>query len=279
MKLQYLGTGGGGGIPEMFCSCRVCQNARTRRGQELRNRHMALIDDELCIDLPCDARSSFLFWNVDAQKIRYLLVTHNHYDHFLADNLISRPAGAQPIQVFISRGSGQEIARKSEKFRNAPVGQNVRPVCAPEVHFVQSFAPFTCGRFRVTPLPARHDPAVETLNFLIETGEKTVLWLHDTGLPAEETVEHLRKIRPQIDFVSMDCALPRGRHISDDHMDILRCNETTELLRQLGCVNGNTAVYLSHIGHLVECTHEELAAQAGQYGFQVAYDGAMIEMD
>lgn len=278
MKLQYLGTGGGGGIPEMFCTCRVCQNARVRGGRELRSRPLAILDGELCIDLPCDARSSFLAWNVDAQKIRYLSVTHNHYDHFLADNLISRPAGARPIQVYISHGSGQEIARKSEKFKNAPIRADVRPVCAPEVHFVEPFVPFTCGRFRVTPLPARHDETVEALNFLIETEKKAVLWLHDTGLLLEETVEYLGKIKPRLDLVSMDCALPRGRYISDDHMDILRCNETAKLLRELGCADDHTAIYLSHISHLVECTYEELSAQAEEHGFQVAYDGAVIEV-
>lgn len=239
---------------------------------------MAVIDGELCIDLPCDARSSFLTQNVDAQKIRYLLVTHNHYDHFLADNLISRPEGARPIKLFISRASGQEIARKSEKFRNAPVRQDVRPVCAPEVHFVKPFVPFACGKFAVVPLPARHDTATETLNFLITAEEKTILWLHDTGLMLGETIDYLKKAQKHIDFVSMDCALPYGKHISDDHMDMLRCRETAELLREFGCINENTVIYLSHIGHLVECTHEELAEQAQKYGFHVAYDGAVIDM-
>lgn len=277
MKIQYLGTGGGGGIPEMFCNCRVCQNARIRQGYELRNRSLAIVDDTLCIDLPCDARSSFLAWNIDTQKLRYLLVTHNHYDHFLADNLISRPEDAQPMQVFISRASGQEITQKVEKFRNLPHCQNIRPVCIPEIHYIQPFVPFSCDIYKVTPLPANHDRAAETMNFLIEA-EKNILWLHDTGLMLPETEQYLKKTCPYIDFVSMDCALPCGRHISDDHMDIIRCNLTVEFFRNLGCVDDKTLVYLSHISHLVECTHDELAEQGKRYNFHVACDGAVINM-
>ena len=38
MKLKYYGTGGGGGIPEIFCDCRVCRNAREVGGKEIRTR-------------------------------------------------------------------------------------------------------------------------------------------------------------------------------------------------------------------------------------------------
>ena len=278
MKIQYLGTGGGAGIPEMFCSCRICENARRRQGRELRNRHMAVIDDVLCIDLPCDARSSFLAQGVDAQKIRYLLVTHSHYDHFLADNLISRPEGAQPIELFISRGSGKEIFKKSEKYRNAPVRPGVRPVCAPEIHFVEPFKPFACGSYSVTPLLAHHDPAVESLNYLIASEETAILWLHDTGPLLPQTADYLKGIHQHIQFVSMDCALPYGKYISEEHMDILQGRETIDLLREFGRVDERTLVYLSHIGHLVDCTHEELAKQAQTFGFHAAYDGAVINI-
>lgn len=277
MKIQYLGTGGGGGIPEMFCNCRICQNARIRQGNELRNRSLAIIDDTLCMDLPCDARSNFLAWDIDTQNLRYLLVTHDHYDHFLADNLISRSEGAQPMQVFVSSASGQKIAQKAEKFHKQAVQQGLRPVCVPDIHFVKPFVPFTCGTYQVTPIPARHDPSVETLNFLIK-GEKTVLWLHDTGLMLPETEQYLQEIQPHIDFISIDCALPCGRYFSEEHMDILRCNLTVELLRKFGCVDDKTMVYLSHISHLVERTHEELTEQAKQYNFHVACDGAVINM-
>ena len=50
MKITYFGTGGGAGVPEIFCSCRVCEVARQRRGRDIRTRSQAAINDDLIID-------------------------------------------------------------------------------------------------------------------------------------------------------------------------------------------------------------------------------------
>ncbi len=279
MKINYLGTGGGAGIPEMFCNCRICENARILRGCELRNRSMAFIDDELCIDLPCDARSSLIERGVDARKIRYLLVTHDHYDHFMAENLLSRPKEGRPIGLYISRGSGQGISEKCRELRNKPPIENVSPVCCPDICFAEPFVPFTCGKYTVVPLSANHDPKAETLNYIISAEGKNVLWLHDTGTMLGETAEYLRGTQIHFDFISMDCTLARGKHITNEHMDILRCAQTAEDMRRFGCVDDGTLIYLSHIGHLVECTHRELDEDARKFGFHAAYDGAVIHLE
>ncbi len=276
MRITYLGTGGGGGIPEMFCDCRICENARIKQGYELRARAMALINDDLCIDLPCDARSSALTWGIDAKNIRYLLVTHDHYDHFLPENLISRPEEARPVELFISRASGKAITKKCEGFQNSSPQKDLRPVCCPTINFVKSCVPFVCGPYEVIPLQANHDPKAECLNYAIFSQGRGILWLHDTGPLHEETYRYLGDQRLRFQFVSMDCALPRGSRADDGHMDILRCTETVERLRKLGCIGETTPVYLSHISHLVGCTHREMESEARMFGFQVAFDGAAI---
>lgn len=276
MKINYLGTGGGAGIPEMFCNCRICENARIQRGYELRNRSMAIIDDVLCIDLPCDARSSVIEKSIDARRIEYVLVTHNHYDHFMLENLLSRPKDGRPISLFISRGSGQTIPTKIEIVRNKPVRDDVTSVCCPNVFFIEPLVPFSCGEYTVVPLPANHDPKVESLNFIISAKGKNILWLHDTGLMLSETAEYLERTSLLFDFISMDCTIAQGKYITDGHMDLLRCVQTVESLRQFGCVNDSTLIYLSHIGHLIERTHQELVNDARVFDFQVAYDGAVV---
>lgn len=276
MKIKYLGTGGGAGIPEMFCNCRVCENARRTRGNELRSRPLALVDDELCIDLPCDARDSFLRHNADAQQIRWLLITHNHYDHFLADNLISRPEGCKyPLEVYISRASGKEIAEKSAKYRDAPKTA-MRPVRCPVIHFVEPYSEVHFGNYTVIPLTANHARSIETMNFIVSDGDKSILWLHDTGALLEETLEYIRTSKKHFNFVSMDCALPRDWNNFNEHMNIECCGITAQTLRSIGCLDDSSLIYLSHIGHLVDRTHSELCDEATEFGFNVAFDGEEI---
>jgi hypothetical protein len=80
-----------------------------------------------------------------------------------------------------------------------------------------------------------------------------------------------------LDFVSLDCTLKRGEQITPSHMDLDWCIEMKELLYANGNADDHTKFVLSHIGHLVDRTHEELAAEAAEYGMIVAYDGLEIE--
>ena len=75
----------------------------------------------------------------------------------------------------------------------------------------------------------------------------------------------------------MDCTLKRGAQITKSHMDLDWCIETANMLRENGNANESTKFALSHIGHLVDRTHDELTAEAAEYGMIVAYDGMEIE--
>lgn len=51
MKIHFLGTAASEGIPNPFCRCEHCQQARIRKGKDLRTHSSAIIDDELLIDV------------------------------------------------------------------------------------------------------------------------------------------------------------------------------------------------------------------------------------
>ena len=53
--------------------------------------------------------------------------------------------------------------------------------------------------------------------------------------------------------------------------------ETAAQLRENGNANENTKFVLSHIGHLVDRTHDELACEAAEFGMIAAYDGMEVE--
>jgi 2',3'-cyclic-nucleotide 2'-phosphodiesterase (5'-nucleotidase family) len=61
-------------------------------------------------------------------------------------------------------------------------------------------------------------------------------------------------------------------------MDLDWCAETVERLRAEGNLDERTVVALSHIGHLVERTHDELQEEASALGMTVAYDGMVINI-
>ncbi|MCP5916694.1 carbon-phosphorus lyase, partial [Klebsiella pneumoniae] len=51
MKIHFLGTAASEGIPNPFCRCEYCQQARIRKGKDIRTHSSAIIDDQLLIDV------------------------------------------------------------------------------------------------------------------------------------------------------------------------------------------------------------------------------------
>lgn len=279
MKITYYGTGAGAGIPEIFCSCRVCEHARRERGANIRTRSQAVVDDGLGLDFPVDAFLHTLYGGLDMRKVRHVLITHGHHDHFMPADAISRPLWeGEPMRFYASEASGRGMKNSIDSAERAyREGKRIRTSdYMPEMHFLEMFTPVEIGGYTVTPLRARHAEAIEALLFIVQ-GEKNILWCHDTGLLPADTVEYLKSCGLQFDFVSLDCTLQRGNPISKSHMDLDRCIETADFLRECGCITEKTILALSHIGHLVERTHEELEQEAAPYGFTVAYDGKTYE--
>ena len=82
MKFRYLGTAAAEGFPAVFCNCEYCNVARKTGGKNIRTRSQAVIDDDLLIDFPPDTYSHALLTGLNLGKIKHLLVTHSHMDHF-----------------------------------------------------------------------------------------------------------------------------------------------------------------------------------------------------
>ncbi len=284
MKVRYYGTGAGAGIPEIFCSCRICEEARRQRGRDIRTRSQATIDDRILIDFPVDTFLHTIYGGLDVRKFNHLLVTHDHFDHFLHQDLFSRPKGADtPLNIYITEPSAAKaMAVQASREAAFSSGKRVRTDEIELIfHIIKSFTPLMLPGYRITPLAARHAPAIEAVVYAIEDVKsgKSVFWGHDTGLLPKDTKLYLLENfagRP-FDFVSLDCTLERGNCITAGHMDLDRCLEMIDWMRTAGIARVDTKFVISHIGHLVKRTHSELCAEAGEHGVITAYDGLVLE--
>jgi len=275
MRIKYYGTGDGYGIPEPFCSCRLCQYAREHRGKDLRTRSLAVVDD-IMIDCSKDLLAHELFYGLDVRKYRNILITHAHSDHYAGGEMNARYQDDGEWHVYLPPVTAEKEAARMEIMRQ----NNTKnpPNRFPVLHAIKPFEPVMIGDYRVTGLPSNHSAPAEALLYCVEHNGKSVFWIHDSGLLLEETIEYLKTMDICFDAVSMDCTLKRGSFFTPTHMDILQCRETKELLSQLGRISDKTVCILSHIGHLIETTHEELTEEAKEFGFLVAYDTMEIEV-
>ena len=275
MKIQFLGTAAAEGIPALFCKCRVCRNALTVRGKEVKTRSQAIVDGKILIDFPADTYMHMLLHNVDLTVIRTLIITHSHSDHFYERDFwcrlpgIGNEIGEEPLHVYMTAAA----LRQAEAFADLHMKGNTRVV----FHEIRPFEAFEAEGYRFIPLKADHDPNADPVFYIIEKDGKTALYANDTGCFPDETFEYLANYGGHFDFVSFDCTgmlLDNYRH---GHMCLGVNVEMYAKLREMGLCDENTVAYVNHFSHNGNATHEELASAASLFGFGVTYDGCTVE--
>ena len=242
-----------------------------------------MIDDKISLDFPVDAFLHTAYSGLDMRRIHNIVVTHGHYDHFLTQDLFSRPQGYQsPLRIYATEASATKMCETLAAQEAAYAsGKRVRTSdFTIEYHPVEVGVPFMIDEYRFTALKAHHAQGVQPVMYVIEnTAEgKHLLWAHDTGPFYPSALEWLAEYPHVFDFISFDCTLGKGELITASHMDILGCNDMKQRLEKLGRVDGHTKIYLSHIGHLLHQTHAEVEADAAAFGMAPAYDGLTVEL-
>ena len=144
---------------------------------------------------------------------------------------------------------------------------------------ISPFETVTLGDYEITALPARHGSGSEgALNYVIK-GDKTLLYLHDTGYPYEETFDFIKERGFVFDLVSYDCTnilIPISNEGS--HMGIPNDLATREKLTEIGAVNENTVSVINHFSHNANPDHDHLVELTKGMGFLVSFDGMKIEI-
>ena len=275
MKIKFFGTAAAEGIPALFCDCRICENARRVGGKEIKTRSQAMVDDKILIDFPPDTYMHALYGGLDLIGVRHCIITHSHSDHLYEKDFWCRNRGigngsvdGTTLDVYIT----EKGRTNSSPYYDAGVDkERVR------MNVIRAFEPFEIEDYRIIPLSACHDEKTEPVFYLIEKGDKTLLYANDTGYFPDATWEFLSKYERKIDFISLDCTgmlIPDYRH---HHMGLSTNVEVVERMKGMGLFHEGTVFYVHHFSHNGRATHEELVAEAKKQGFYVTYDGLEVE--
>ncbi|MBP3376466.1 MAG: hypothetical protein J6L83_06855, partial [Clostridia bacterium] len=247
MKIKFLGTAAAEGIPALFCDCAVCQNARKVGGKEIKTRSQAIVDDKILIDFPADTYMHALYGGLDLVSVRHCIITHGHMDHLYERDFWCRNPGigngsvdGTIMDVYMTEAT-RNIA--SEYYEKQVDKDRVR------LNTIKAYEPFMIEDYKIIPLRAYHDPSTEPVFYIIEHGEKTLLYANDTGYFFDEVWEFLAKYERKFDFVSLDCTGMMLENYRHGHMGLTVDAEVVEKLREIGRCDDNTVVYVNHFSH------------------------------
>lgn len=283
MKIKYWGTAAAEGIPGIFCACPVCNEARLRGGRFVRSRSQLVLDDELLVDFGPDTYANSLKYGFDLSKLKDLIITHTHQDHYYPLDFIMRIHGfCNPMEneTLTVHGSpdietqaaaewqthGREFSKVIESGRVA--FDVIKPYESREI----------CG-FHVTALPASHgteNPYV----YILEKGGKAMLIHNDSGYLRPETMGWLRESGIKFDLISYECTYG-NRYSSDggvNHMGIPNDLEARRRFIENGNCKDSTVSVITHFSHNgASVGYDDMLKIAEENGFILAYDGLEIE--
>ncbi len=278
MKIKIYGTAAAEGFPGMFCSCKVCENARRLGGKNIRTRSQALINDDLLIDFSPDTYLHVLNYGLDLRPVKACLITHGHDDHLYPYDLQYRIHGyayfedeenKKPLRIFATKNSSTEINRVLNMDKHSD-----KNALKPEI--IEKFKPYNIEGYKVTALSADHARHLDPVIYIIEKDGKSILWAHDTGYFLPETWDYIENSGIIFDFVSLDCTCILNDNAYGNHMGLKACSDVKERLFKKNA-DDNTTFIVNHFSHNGGLCYDELVPVAGKMGFQVSFDG--IEFD
>ena len=140
-----------------------------------------------------------------------------------------------------------------------------------------AFETFTAGEYRVTPLPADHCYTERALIYLVEKGDKALLYAHDTGYFLDGVWDYLAARKDlRLGLVSLDCTHGFDEN-RQNHMGFSVNVQVRDRLVDMGLADGETLFVCNHFSHNGGGSYEELSAQAQAQGMLASYDGLTLE--
>ncbi len=276
MKIKILGTAAYERVPALFCNCGVCEQARKLGGKNVRTQAQTVINDDLLVDFGQDNYIHYLKANRDYTKIKNILITHSHPDHFMPNelNMLGGAYGhndiTDPICIYGNAESAEKYLSKSEGTLQKSQFCTVKP-----------YDTFTVGSYEVTALPAYHG-TVDPLCYIIKQGDKTLLYNNDSGVFFDEVYDFIKRGGYKFDAVIADCTAALLDWVGKTHMSLIDNDNHKEKLSKIGALKENTLWIITHYSHnaLFEngspVTAERMEEIAVSHGMISAYDGMEI---
>jgi len=278
MRITFLGTSAIG-APVAFCNCENCKLARIHKGKSIRKRSSLLINEDLIIDLGPDTQCAMDLYDKDMGKIKYLLQTHSHTDHFDENelsvrldyttekelNMLEIYAHKNALNVMSNRVKMEEDIDilKEESIEKLKIHTN--EVNAGDI--------FYFGNYKVKAIETTHDISNGSLLYVISENDKNVLYATDTPPFTDNALRELKNIK--LDVIIMDHNFGDVDY-NYSHLNEKLFIEQLEKLKKINCIYDDTLIYATHLSHDKISYHELAEKRALKNGYHIAYDGMEI---
>jgi phosphoribosyl 1,2-cyclic phosphodiesterase len=243
-----------------------------------------LVNDDLLLDLGPDIMTGSQVHGYSLVNVRYCLQTHPHADHLDLSHLLSRSReyGTVGTPCLHFYASSESLQRAAQTFERDLEGYGLLTKEAEKrlnlkIHTIEAFKPFTFGRYRAIAFPANHAPIMGAMLYVIEAEGRSVFYGTDTAILLEPTWQAFHELHMRFDLVILDHTYGPNQEGSD-HLSAHQFIDHIARMRREGLMTRSGRAFATHIAHEGNPAHPELAVFAEQHGYEVAYDGLILEI-
>ncbi len=278
--ITFLGTGAAEGIPDPFCGCGICENARKKGGKDVRTRSALRLNERVHIDFGPDTFNQALKCGVNLRELRHLLITHTHEDHFCMTELnlreMARDRSEEPLQIYLTVPAYKWALTQLNENGLALLRDRI--VEFVEIDYLKQYEIDGMKVMALVGNHRGHGENEQAANYLITLRDgRTLFYAVDTGYFFEQTFELLKP--RTLDLLIMECTFGSDAIEPDaEHLDVHRFIAVLERLLEQGTIHENTTVVLTHTNHH-DLDHEGLTAYFAKYApihVEIGYDGLII---
>lgn len=280
LKIKVLGTAAATSMPLGFCNCDICKRARQNAGKDIRKRSSIIINDDMLIDLGPDSINACNMYGIDTSKIKYLVQTHSHADHFDGGHFVTRwseyaTKNLNYLDIYCSNGTAIDMNHWIKE--NEPSLDLFKEECKKdlkyELHIMKHGDIAKFNDYEIVAIDSKHDERVESLIYIISYKGKNLLY----GTDLLEITEDAWKIieNYKLNIIFLDQTYGEGCN-NGGHLDEREIKKIIEYMDEHGITNQKSEIYATHISHEGNNTHEIMEEKAKLSGYCIAYDGMEI---
>ncbi len=276
-KLLICGSGASEAVPALFCTCKLCAQARANGGKDVRSRTAYQLGSQIQIDFGPDIFYQREKLGLHYENMRHLFITHPHKDHFSPLQLTYH-THAEPGPAVLSgntltlHGTRQVMAMF---HRDLDKDFSKMQLQLDELKPVVDHRELENG-MRFTSIPAFHF-CPGAVNYIVELpGGFTFFIGTDSGPFQEETWEILKEFH--FDLMILDGTAGMLDIRNGGHMTAKEVVAAVEKLRRKGCIDSETQLVTNHFAHCAGMLHEELEKFYRPYGIEPGYDGMLLDL-
>ena len=241
---------------------------------------------DLQIDFNAHTPEALDAFGVEKDSIRYLLISHGHYDHYQpAEILRFAESLPHPLEVYgnVMVGDGLGFCRDHTFDRaSGPFVSGQRPLNI-KMSVLATYSAVRVGDFTVTPVPANHftnQPYTtmeqQALNFVIEREGKTLFYGLDSSCLLPGVAEALSHFLFNAAIFDVTLGPRQIDPLKSGHLNWKMLDETVAEFREAGCVTDDTAIVASHLSTEHVGPYDQVAGTLADRGITMAYDGMRL---